>query len=129
MRSTAPPAWLTATTLILLAADSAPAADKARPIDFNREIRPILSESCYQCHGPDHNKLKADLRLDTRAGLFRTTDDATIVVPGKPDESELLIRITSQDAEIRMPPPNKGGRELPPAQIELVKRWIEEGAE
>ena len=74
-------------------------------VDFNREIRPILSESCYQCHGPDANKRKADLRLDTRDGLFRSADGSTIVVPGKPDESELLLRITTDDAETRMPPP------------------------
>ena len=83
-------------------------------VDFNRDIRPILSESCYQCHGPDANKRKADLRLDTRDGLFRSADGSTVVVPGKPDESELWLRITSDDPETRMPPP-KAGKPLAPA--------------
>ena len=97
-------------------------------VDFNRQIRPILSESCYQCHGPDQNKRKADLRLDLREGLFRSADGTTIVVPGKPDESELLERITSDDPELRMPPPKSGAR-LTAEQIDLIKRWIAEGAE
>src|SRR5580693_517124 len=74
-------------------------------VDFNRDIRPILSESCYQCHGPDAGKRKADLRLDTREGLFRSADGSTVVVPNQPDESELLLRIISDDPESRMPPP------------------------
>ena len=98
-----------------------------RAVDFNREIRPILSESCYQCHGPDRNKRKSDLRLDLREGLFRTADGTTVVVPGKPDESELLFRITAEDDEIRMPPP-QGGKRLTPGQVDRIKRWIEQGA-
>ena len=97
-------------------------------VDFNRDIRPILSESCYQCHGPDNNKRKADLRLDTRGGLFRSVDGSTVVVPGKPSESELLLRITAEDDdETRMPPP-KAGKRLTPVQVDRVKRWIKQGA-
>src|SRR5262249_55918707 len=96
-------------------------------VDFNRDIRPILSESCYQCHGPDRNKRKADLRLDLRSGLFRSVEGTTIVVPGKPDESELLLRVSAEDEDLRMPPPNAGKR-LTPDQIERIKRWIEQGA-
>ena len=66
--------------------------------------------SCYQCHGPDQNKRKADLRLDLREGLFRSADGTTIVVPGKPEESELLARIASDDPELRMPPPKHAAR-------------------
>jgi len=129
MRSIATTATLTASALIFLTASSRAANEPGR-VDFNRDVRPILSESCYQCHGPDRNKRKADLRLDIRDGLFRSTPDSTIVVAGKPDQSELLSRITSEDSEIRMPPPKaKGGSQLTTGQIELVKRWIEQGAE
>jgi hypothetical protein len=96
-------------------------------VDFNRDIRPILSESCYQCHGPDANRRKADLRLDIRDGLFRSADDSTVVVPGKPDESELWLRIASDDPEVRMPPP-KAGKPMSAAQVALLRRWIEQGA-
>ena len=127
MRSIATTVWLMACAVIFLTADSQ-AANPPRRADFNRDIRPILSESCYQCHGPDRNKRKADLRLDTRDGLFRSTPDSTIVVGGKPDQSELLNRITADDGDIGMPPPN-GGKPLTPSQIEMVQRWIEQGAE
>ena len=102
-------AWLIAATAMLIA-ESGLAAAGPPDVDFNRDIRPILSESCYQCHGPDRNKLKADLRLDTRDGLFRSADGSTIVVPGKPDDSELLLRIVAEDDETRMPPPKAGKR-------------------
>jgi hypothetical protein len=103
------------------------AGEAAGRVDFNRQIRPILSESCYQCHGPDRNKRKADLRLDLREGLFRTADGTTVVAPSHPEESELYFRITSDDPELRMPPP-KSGKPLAPEQAELIRRWIAEGA-
>src|SRR5271154_2818214 len=102
MRSIATPVWLVACAAIYFTADSR-GADPPRRVDFNRDIRPILSESCYQCHGPDKNKRKADLRLDTRDGLFRSTPDSTIVVAGRSDQSELLSRITTEDDDLRMP--------------------------
>lgn len=104
--------------------------DAAEPggIDFNRDIRPILSNHCFACHGPDEEQLEADLRLDARSGLFRETDDIHIVVPGQPDESELLRRISSKDLDDQMPP-KKFGRPLKPEQIDLIRRWIESGAE
>ncbi len=104
------------------------AGDIQASVDFNRQIRPILSESCYQCHGPDVNKRKADLRLDLRDGLFQSAGGTTIVVPGKPEESELFGRITADDSDLRMPPPKTGGH-LSPEQIDLIKRWIAEGAQ
>ncbi len=119
-------AWLIAATAIIAAHSDLAAAGPA-DVDFNRDIRPILSESCYQCHGPDHNKLKAGLRLDTREGLFRSKDGSTVVVPGKPADSELMVRITTEDAETRMPPP-KVGKSLTPVQGDRIKRWIEQGA-
>ena len=121
-------AWLLAGVSLLERPAMGLADDRAGRVDFNRQIRPILSESCYQCHGPDQNKRKAELRLDGREGLFRSADGTTIVVPGKPDESELMSRITSDDAELRMPPP-KHAAALKPEQIDLIEQWITEGAQ
>ena len=120
--------WFVSGVILLVLSRAGWAGDTAGRVDFNRQIRPILSETCYQCHGPDQNKRKADLRLDAREGLFRSKDGTTIVVPGKPEESELLSRISSDDAELRMPPP-KHGAGLKAGQIELIKRWIAEGAQ
>ena len=88
-------------------------------VSFNRDIRPILAEHCYQCHGPDAGKRKANLRLDR--------EGAKVIVAGKSDESELVRRITSKDADERMPPP-AAGRDLSQAQVETLKRWVATGA-
>jgi hypothetical protein len=102
------------------------AADK--PIDFNRDIRPILSDTCYKCHGFDEKERKGGLRLDTQEGaLAKLESGSHAVVPGKSAESELFVRITSQDPNEKMPPPNSG-RSLTPQQIDLLKRWIDGGA-
>jgi cytochrome c553 len=114
-------AWASGATI----AAEAPAPTKR--IDFNRDIRPILADNCYACHGPDKNKRKASLRLDTKDGLFSGHDDVRTLVPGKPDESELFRRITSDEPQERMPDPNSG-KSLSPAQIALIKAWIEQGA-
>lgn len=98
-------------------------------IEFQREIRSILSDHCFQCHGPDQTRRKADLRLDTPEGLFGATpSDSRAVVPGNLQESELYQRITAEDDSIRMPPP-KGGKPLKPEQVAKIKTWIEQGAE
>jgi Protein of unknown function (DUF1553)/Protein of unknown function (DUF1549)/Planctomycete cytochrome C len=125
MRFSVTACWLAGLLFLLPAGVRGGEPDR---IDFNRQIRPILSESCYQCHGPDPNKRKADLRLDLRDGLFRTADGTTVVAPGKLDDSELYSRITSPVIELRMPPLKSGGP-LEPDQIALIKRWIEEGAQ
>jgi hypothetical protein len=97
---------------------------KRTRIEFNREIRPILSENCYACHGPDKNKRKAKLRLDERASAL----SLQAIVPGKPEESELVARVLSADADEVMPPP-ASRKTLTPAQKELLRQWISEGAE
>lgn len=98
-------------------------------IDFNRDIRPILAKNCFACHGPDENDREAGLRLDQRAAvLTRLESGAVAVIPGKPEKSELFQRIASEDEFLRMPPPD-AGKPLTPAEIELVKQWIAEGAE
>src|SRR3954465_1509216 len=85
-------------------------------IDYTRDIRPILSDNCYSCHGPDEAERKAKLRLDTREGLFNQHEDVTPFVPGKLETSEAWTRIISTDPEEIMPPP-KSHRTLTPAQV------------
>jgi hypothetical protein len=100
----------------------------SRPVNFAREVRPILADHCFACHGPDDQKRKGGLRFDTREGAFgKSKSGETAIVPGKPDESELVARIESDDAEVRMPPP-KGGKPLTKDQIGVLKRWVLEGA-
>src|SRR4051794_37064024 len=88
----------------------------AQPVDFNRDVRPILSENCFACHGPDVKTRKAKLRLDTQEGAH-----AAAVVPGKPDKSELLLRLTADDGA-EMPPPATG-KKLTPQQVETIRKW------
>jgi hypothetical protein len=102
---------------------SSQAADA--PVNFSRDILPILSDNCFHCHGQDEKARQGDLRLDTKAGALRTEEP--VIVPGKSGESVLIQRITSQDADEMMPPP-KSNRKLSPAQIELLKRWVDQGA-
>jgi len=93
------------------------------PVSYGRDIRPILSENCFYCHGQDPNQRKADVRLDTLAGQRAEG----IVVPGKPAESSLLERIHATEASQLMPPP-KSNRKLTADQKKLIERWIAEGA-
>jgi hypothetical protein len=104
--------------------------DPALPerIVFNRDIRPILSENCFKCHGPDRAANKSGLRLDSREGATAAREGVFAVVPGKPDRSELVSRILSKDTGERMPPP-QSNKTLAPRQIALLKKWIEQGAE
>ena len=90
----------------------------AEPVLFNRDVRPILSENCFECHGPDAAKRKADLRLD--AGEL----GQALIVAGKPDESEFYQRIIHADPNERMPPPDSG-HALSAAEVETLRRWIE----
>lgn len=93
-------------------------------LSYDRDIRPILSENCFSCHGFDDKKREADLRLDTRAGAI---DEGNAIVVGKADESLLVKRIQSTNTEEVMPPP-ESGKQLTDAQKDLLKRWINEGA-
>lgn len=97
-------------------------------IDFNRDIRPILSNACFQCHGPDAEHREADLRLDQKdGGAFDVRDGQRVIKPKDVQSSTLVSRITSKDESLVMPPPDSG-KELTPEQIDLLKRWIAEGA-
>ena len=99
----------------------------ARGVDFARDVLPILSDACFRCHGPDPGTREAKLRLDQREGLFRTRNELTVVTPGKPEQSELFLRITSKDPDEVMPPTDSN-RPLKPAEIALLRAWIAEGA-
>ena len=103
-------------------------ADNATKIEFNRDIRPILSDHCFACHGPDAKHREADLRVDTEAGLFGTDAEPGAVIKGNVAESELWRRIIATDAEELMPPP-KFAKPLNDAQRELLRKWIEQGAD
>ncbi|SIO22966.1 Planctomycete cytochrome C [Singulisphaera sp. GP187] len=106
------------------AAPGASAQAKRRPIEFNREIRSILSENCFACHGPDKSHRKADLRLDLREAAL----EKEAFVPGKPEESEVISRVFSTAPDEVMPPP-QSHKTLTTAQKDLLRRWVEDGAE
>src|SRR5881227_2569349 len=92
-------------------------------IDFNRQIRPILSENCFACHGPDDKTRKAKFRLDTKEGAFgELRSGGHALIAGNPEKSELFSRITAHDAKERMPPPDSG-KKLTAEQIALVRQW------
>ncbi|GIT12601.1 MAG: hypothetical protein CM1200mP34_0070 [Verrucomicrobiales bacterium] len=101
---------------------------EAGEIQFNRDIRPILSDHCFACHGPDANHRKAGLRLDTREGVVADLDGYSAVVPGEPARSELLARITTGDEDDLMPPPETG-KPLTDGGKKRLRDWIAQGAE
>ena len=105
-----------------------PADAASGRVEFNRDIRPILSDKCYTCHGPDEQKRMMGLRLDTKDGLFTNRGKYQIVVPGDPEKSKLLERIAHPKRALAMPPPGSG-ETLTPEQIGLVTEWIRQGAE
>src|SRR5262249_46917040 len=114
--------------LACLAAQAGAAeGDVPATVEYNRDVRPILSDTCYHCHGPDAPRPQARLRLDTEAGALADLGGQHAVVPGKPDRSELVRRITSTEDEERMPPA-KSGRKLTPGQVEVLRRWVAQGA-
>ncbi|MCB1227557.1 MAG: DUF1549 domain-containing protein, partial [Verrucomicrobiales bacterium] len=118
------------TTLKIVSAGMllAGAASAAEKLDFNRDIRPILSDNCFACHGFDAKKRKADLRLDTAEGAYAAIDGAFPVKPRDPKGSTILQRIRSTDEDEVMPPPDSH-KKVTPAQAAILERWIQEGAE
>jgi len=102
-------------------------ANADTPVDFSREIRPILSQNCLFCHGPDEKSREADLRLDVEDDAKRHLGETSVIVPGKPAESELIRRIESTDSDEVMPP-TKLHKVIAPQQLELLKAWIRQGA-
>ena len=104
-----------------------PAASPGPPVNFQRQVRPILSDNCFLCHGPDKGTRMADVRLDIREGAFATRKNGVVVVPGKPDESLLIKRIFSDNAGYRMPPAF-AHKTLTAEQKDILRRWVEQGA-
>ncbi len=115
-------------TLILTFPDPASAASAAlKSVDFNRDIRPILSENCYHCHGPDEHKRKAKLRLDVPEGAYHDLGGYQAIKPKDAKASALWKRITTKNPDDLMPPA-ESGKKLKPEQIVLLRQWIEQGA-
>ena len=106
-------------------------AQSAAPVSkirFNEHIRPILSNACFQCHGPDDKKREADLRLDTFEGATRDLGGYKAILPGNPEKSAIVERILSHDRDEVMPPPKSKKPPITAGEIELLKRWIAQGA-
>ena len=120
-----PAGLMAAPIALLLAAAPAAAQQRSEPgrVDFNRDVRPILSNNCFQCHGPDEKVRKAKLRLDTQAGA------SSVVAPGKPDSSELILRLAPSPGDSSLMPPAKSGKKLTPREIQTLTQWVKEGAE
>lgn len=102
------------------------AADEIR---FSRDVLPLLSDRCFHCHGPDESNRQADLRFDQRESVFANRDGYRIISPGKPEASELMARITSDDPDVMMPPPGSHRRALTVEQISIMREWIASGAQ
>ncbi|MFP6892162.1 MAG: c-type cytochrome domain-containing protein, partial [Opitutales bacterium] len=97
----------------------------AKEVDFNRDVRPILSDKCFFCHGPDKKHRKAKLRLDLESSA--KDQKKKYIIPGKPQDSELIYRLTTDDEDDLMPPPDSG-KSLSPQEKKLISQWIAEGA-
>ncbi len=117
-------AFLGSLSLCLLGAQGASPEGK---IDFSKDVLPILSDKCFHCHGPDDAARKAKLRLDTEEGAFRINKGVANIVKGKPEKSELIVRVLSKDENEVMPPP-ESHRTLTEEQKQTLKRWVEQGA-
>ncbi|MFP6892133.1 MAG: c-type cytochrome domain-containing protein, partial [Opitutales bacterium] len=100
----------------------------AKEISFNRDVRPILSANCFSCHGPDKKARKAKLRLDTREGALFDLGGYRALEPGKADDSELILRIETNDPDDRMPPPDSG-HELTAEDRRVLREWVNAGGE
>ncbi|HUP82442.1 MAG TPA: PSD1 and planctomycete cytochrome C domain-containing protein, partial [Pirellula sp.] len=117
-------AFIVSTERSVAAADAIVLPDR---VEFNRDIRPILSDRCFACHGPDKNKREAETRLDTLEGLLGNGDKTGPLVPGNPEASELIRRIESPDKDERMPPLDFG-KDVSDYEKALLRRWIQQGA-
>ncbi len=104
------------------------ASEDDRQVDYVTDVRPILENFCYECHGSDASRREADLRLDIRELAFKDLGGFPNIAPGDPADSEVYIRVSSEISEMRMPP-YEAGTELTEEQIETIRLWILQGAE
>jgi hypothetical protein len=119
---------LLASLAVVLARGLSAQEPSAEPIRFNRDIRPILSDRCVSCHGPDAGHRKGKLRLDDGEDAFRDRGGYQVIAAGSPDESELIARVEDEEPTLRMPPPDSGKKALTADEIGLLRRWIAQGA-
>src|ERR1700729_2510864 len=113
--------------LVVLCATGSLAA-AALPVDFARDIRPILSDRCFSCHGPDESKRQAGLRLDTEDGAKKLRGAHAPIVPGDANASEILKRVAPELPARRMPPPYSDRKPLTEKEVATLRAWIEQGA-
>src|SRR5579862_8675238 len=97
-------------------------------IDFDRDVMPILSQHCFKCHGPDAAQAAGGLRLDSFAGATKANGEETAIVPGSPEKSYLITKVSAKDADMRMPPQDSGVKPLNPDQVDILRQWIKNGA-
>ncbi len=128
MKLTIPVFVLSTCLLAYAAVPSGRRSHSAPPVDFGRDIKPILSQKCFKCHGPDASKAAAGLRLDLFDGATKKLRDGFAIVPGKPIQSKLLERVSSTNEDMRMPPPDSGATPLTKEQIATMEAWITQGA-
>src|SRR5690606_32480282 len=114
--------------ILVAACIGSTARGETEKVDFGRQVRPLLADRCFRCHGPDEAKVEAGVRLDIAQRATSPVDSGAIpIVPGDPDSSELIARITHEDEAMRMPPTD-AGPPLSADEVALLRRWIEQGA-
>jgi len=121
------PIWIIASIALLLLCANPLLAYEQPSFDFQKDVRPILANHCFACHGFDDKSRKADLRLDLESDALDPSRAARTIIPGSPDESELIHRILSDDPDLMMPPASTN-KPLSVAQKETLRRWIAQGA-
>ncbi|MDE3253332.1 MAG: DUF1549 domain-containing protein, partial [Bacteroidota bacterium] len=125
------PLCLLLLTEVFHACKNIDAASLPDAVSYNYDIRPILSDKCFNCHGPDANKREAGLRLDIASDAYQALKehpDKHALVPGKPDQSELFLRISTTDTSLQMPLASSGLPRLTDHEIALIRKWISQGA-
>ncbi len=118
---------LVAFAALLVAVTQAEVKAQQHAIEFNRDIRPILSDKCFACHGTDAKTRQADLRLDNDSSTKPSGSSEAAIIPGQPHKSPLILRILSQDADQKMPPASSHKR-VTEREVQLLTQWISEGA-